>query len=204
MRPVGASDEPEDDGQGSGGMPGMGGFSQPKDSAATTLFHYGYGAIGYQAQSLREEDEAAGFDMGGGGETTVPEEKQGPFYQECMESKEYKNMYPDLAHTLFVNEGKVYFNVGRKIFTISDIDSDGDVQEGISNNLRNITILPTAVTALYRDVLLYGSCRSMTLRYHPIAAICLKNEIEFVSEKTVRNSALVQSLSALEPTSPRA
>lgn len=184
MRPVGALDEPEDDGQGSGGMPGMGGgFSQPKDSAATTLFHYGYGAIGYQAQSLREEDEAAGFDMGGGGETTVPEEKQGPFYQECMESKEYKNMYPDLAHTLFVNEGKVYFNVGRKIFTISDIDSDGDVQEGNFKQFKEYNDItyssngnPFTGMSFFTD-----PAGSMTLRYHPIAAICLKNEIEFVS-----------------------
>lgn len=190
-RPAGAEDLPEEDESGSGSMPGMpdmSGFTQPKDSHATTVFHYGYGTIGAQAQEQRERDEEAGFDFGGmGGNNTpveVADEDKGPFYDECLESKEFRNMYPDLAHTLFFNDGKIYFNVGRKIFTMSQPDGSQPDGEILQNSIKQFKE--------YNDVT-YGQNENrfigmsfhtdagddFTLRYHPIGAICLKNQMKW-------------------------
>ena len=194
VRPVGTTDIPVEDNNNNNGFGGM--ASQSEDEYSMAIFHYGFGSFGQAAEedSQMAEENNSNNMMGGGND--YDEDDYGPFKALLDEDAEYRKLYPELNHSLALHNDVLYFNLGTKIFSYDlfkgAVELDGDElfcwAEGDENDV-------IAQVKEYTDVTYGSDGRRFTgmsfwtdagddysLRYHPIAALCLKSEIVWSSE----------------------
>lgn len=212
-RPVGATDKPSESSDESSSM---GGFNQNEDEESIVIFHFGFGTYGEAAQ--KSADEHSGNMGYGQEEEEYTDEDYGPFRAQVEEGKAYQQMYPDLIHGVAVNDGVVYFNMGNKIFAYSLTKNGGTYK--ILNSSGEKVFPKGDITQLkeYTDVTYYTDGRPFTgmsfttdvserqegtdkfsLRYHPIASISLRNEIQWKEEEDATGET-VQKYRDLTPT----
>ena len=196
-RPIGATDVPAEDAS-SGNQ--WGGFGQSDDEESIVIFHYGFGTYGKAANDSAKEHSG---NMGGFGQEDQEYEDSdyGPFRAEVEEDKAYHNMYPDLIHSLAVNNGVIYFNLGNKIFAYT-LGRNGGTYKILNNDkiqfprgeiaqLKEYTEVtygtdgrPFTGMSFSTDSSLWNDGEAIgTLRYHPISSLSLKNQILWQSDE---------------------
>ena len=158
-RPMDAKDEPDESSSSSGGgMAGMSGMDTYDDPYDETLFHFGYGSVG-------------------------DSEENGEYYDQIVIDDTYHDMYPDLAHTMGLYKGVIYFNLGNKIYTMKGATGE---------SLDNVTVTQLKE---YNDVYANSDGRDFTgmsfymdeesddNAFHvfnrPIAAISIEDQVDY-------------------------
>lgn len=174
-RPVDATNIPDTDDSGFG-------MSMTSDEHAEVLFHFGYGLIGADANAQAEAD-ANDNSFSQDGSSGVEDSEKGPYYDLVVEDAAYMASYPDLVHSTVVMDGTIYFNIGNAIYSFNMPINE------LSQDITQMTNLELVKVKEYNDVTYTSNGKRFagmsfeasdtgdTLRYHPIAALNVKDVV---------------------------
>ncbi len=161
-RPKDEQDEPAN--KNDNGNSQFGSMSQYEDAYANTIFHYGYGAFG---------------DVEDYGD-----------YKELIElDNMYRDMYPDLNHSLAIYDGVMYINIADKIMMIENFTDDVSnlkLTELKDYDTVNAMTNGRAFTGMSFFVAGEDDEVVMTLENHPIGSLTInqvvKNNFEYIAD----------------------
>lgn len=167
-RPMNAADEPDEDSSSSSSSSGMGSMAEMMgmniydDPYAETLFHFGYGSV------------APG-----------DSEENGAYYDQIEINNTYYDMYPDLAHTMGLYDGVIYFNLGNKIYMMENVN--GDLENVKVTQLKEYNdVYASSDGRDFTGMSFYMDDQSEDNAFHvfnrPIAAISIEDQVTYETQ----------------------